>query len=111
MQAGLMNTYQHPVADRKLVAWLCSLALIVTYVLLYFGGNPYRGFTADPIQDLATAVGLDSKWTLYGLCYSLAMIVGGAFVLRRHGNSPYQRIRTSVVVLVQVVWPSRCPSR
>ena len=28
---------------------------------------------------------------------------GGCFVLKRHGNSRYQRVRTSVVVLVQVV--------
>ena len=32
------------------VAWLCSAILVVAYVLLYFGGNPYRGFTADPLD-------------------------------------------------------------
>ena len=47
---------------------------------------------------------LHSKWILYGTVYTLAMIVGGAFVLRRHGNSPYQRIRTTSVVTVQVVF-------
>ena len=31
------------------------------------------------------------------------MVVGGAYFLRAHGNSPYQRIRTIVVVAVQVV--------
>ena len=111
MQAGLMNTYEHPVSNRQPVAWLCSAVLIVAYLALYLGGNPHRGFVADPIQSLAVgiATGLSlpaafqSKWVLYGFCYTLAMVVGGWYMLKRHGNSRYQRIRTTVVVLVQVV--------
>ena len=106
MQAGLMNTYQHPVSSRQTVAWMCSAVLFVAYILLYFGGNPHRGFAADPLQSLAVAIlpaKIASKWTLYGAAYSLAMVLGGWFVLKRHGNSPYQRIRTIVVVAVQVV--------
>ena len=84
MQAGLMNTYQHPVSNRQPVAWLCSAVLVVAYVLLYFGGNPYRGFAADPIQRLAEGIAgalslpkaFHSKWVLYGVCYTLAMIAG-----------------------------------
>ena len=111
MQAGLMNTYQHPVSNRHTVAWLCSAVLVIAYLLLYFGGNPHRGFAADPIQRLAEGIAgalslpsaFHSKWVLYGACYTLAMIIGGVFVIRRHGNSRYQLVRTSVVVLVQVV--------
>jgi polyferredoxin len=103
MQAGLMNTYQHPVSARGGAAWVLSALLLAAYLLLYFGGNPAVGWQADPLQDLARAVGLGSKWTLYGLVYTLAMVAGGLFVLRRHGNSPYQRTRTLVVVAVQVV--------
>jgi ferredoxin-type protein NapH len=106
MQAGLMNTYQHPVSSRQTLAWMCSAVLFAAYIVLYFGGNPHRGFTADPLQSLAVAIlpaKIASKWTLYGTAYSLAMVVGGWFVLKRHGNSPYQRIRTIVVVAVQVV--------
>jgi ferredoxin-type protein NapH len=106
MQAGLMNTYQHPVSSRQTVAWMCSGVLFVAYILLYFGGNPHRGFAADPLQSLAVATlpaRIASKWTLYGTAYTLAMVLGGWFVLKRHGNSPYQRIRTIVVVAVQVV--------
>ena len=40
----------------------------------------------------ARAAGLGSKWTLYGLVYTLAMVAGGAYVLRRHGNSRYHRV-------------------
>jgi polyferredoxin len=106
MQAGLMNTYHRPASSRQGAAWALSAVLFAAYVLLYFGGNPQRGFAWDPLRDLATAVlpaKVASKWTLYGAAYTLAMVVGGAYFLRRHGNSRYQRVRTAVVVLVQVV--------
>jgi ferredoxin-type protein NapH len=54
-------------------------------------------------------VGLKSKWTLYGLLYTVAMIGGGAFVLRRHGGSRYQLVRTTMVVLVQIVFGFALP--
>jgi len=106
MQAGLLNTYRRSVSSRQPVAWACSALLFAAYILLYFGGNPHRGFAADPLQSLAVAIlpaQVASKWTLYGLAYTVAMVAGGAHFLRRHGNSPYHRVRTAVVVLVQVV--------
>jgi hypothetical protein len=65
MQAGLMNTYQHPVSNRQAVAWVCSAALLVAYIVLYFGGNPHRGFAADPIETLARSTlpaAIASNW-------------------------------------------------
>lgn len=103
MQAGLVHTQHHPLSRRAAPAWALSALLLVSYVLLYFGPMPKLGLTIDVFETLAKAVGLGSKWTLYGLVYTLAMVIGGAFVLRRHGNSPYQRVRTITVVLVQVV--------
>ena len=97
MQSGLMNTYKHPASNRSWVAWTLSAFLFLAYILLYFGPLPALGLRFDLLQRAAevggAAVGLPSvlhsKWILYGTVYSLAMIVGGAFVLRRHGNSPY----------------------
>ncbi len=103
MQSGLLSTYRRSWSTRGGPAWLLSFALLAAYVLLYFGGNPARGFAADPFQDWAHAVGLPDKWVLYGAGYTLAMIAGGVMVLRRHGNSRYQRIRTITVVAVQIV--------
>src|SRR5260370_15730838 len=102
MQAGLMNTYQHPVSSRQTVAWFLSGLLTVSYLLLYPGPIPALGVRWDVFQAGAEAVGLGSKWTLYGLLYTLAMIAGGVYVGRRHGSSRYQLIRTSVVVFGQV---------
>jgi ferredoxin-type protein NapH len=110
MQAGLMNTYQSPTQNRSILAWLLSALLTVTYLLLYLGPIPSLGLRVDVFQAGAHALGLASKWTLYGLLYTIAMIAGGAYFLRRHGrNSPYQKVRTTVVVLVQVVFGFSVP--
>ena len=110
MQAGLMNTYQNPAQNRSGPAWLLSALLTVSYLVLYLGPIPKLGLTVDVFQAGAEALGLKSKWTLYGLLYTVAMIAGGAYFLRKHGkNSPYQKVRTTVVVLVQIVFGFSLP--
>src|SRR5262245_50694833 len=103
MQSGLLNTYQHPVSSRNGLAWVLSGLLVVSYLLLYLGPIPALGLRWDVFQAGANAVGLKSKWTLYGLLYTVAMIAGGLFFLRRHGSSRYHVVRTTTVVLVQIV--------
>src|SRR5262245_52351051 len=103
MQAGLLATYENPASNRSGLAWGLSALLLAFYVLLYFGPLPALGLHFDLMQRSAEALHLGSKWTLYGLLYTAAMVIGGAVVLRRHGNSRYQRIRTLSVVTVQVV--------
>jgi len=109
MQAGLLDTYQKPASSRQPIAWLLSALLLVAYVLLYFGSIPWLGIRVDVFEAAAKAVGLGSKWTLYGLLYTIAMVAGGIYVLRRHGNSRYQRVRTLTVVAVQVVFAFALP--
>ena len=110
MQAGLVDTFQHPARTRGGLAWLLSALLLVSYLLLYLGPIPALGLHLDVFQKLAEAVHLSSKWTLYGLLYTVAMILGGAYFLSRYGrNSPYQRVRTIVVVLVQIVFGFSLP--
>ena len=100
MQAGLLDTYQHPAQSRKWPAWVVSAVLVASYLVLYF---------TEWLEPPARAVGLGSKWTLYGLVYSLAMIIGGVYFLCRHGNSRYQRIRTASVLFFQVVMAFALP--
>src|SRR5262245_66360954 len=110
MQAGLMNTYQSPAQNRSALAWCLSVVLVVAYRLLYLGPVPALGVRIDVFQQGADALGLKSKWTLYGLLYTVAMIAGGVYFLRKHGrNSPYQKVRTIVVVLVQIVFGFSVP--
>jgi ferredoxin-type protein NapH len=94
MQAGLLSTYHETVSNRSPLAWSLSAVLFAFYLLLYF---------TEALTPVAVAAGLGDKWTLYGLLYTVAMVAGGAYFLRRHGNSRYERIRTITVVAVQVV--------
>jgi polyferredoxin len=103
MQSGLLETYRQPARNRSALAWGLSALLMLAYLLLYFGPMPALGIRVDVFQRGAEALRLGSKWTLYGLLYSVAIVVGGLYFLRRHGNSPYHRVRTAVVIFVQVV--------
>jgi polyferredoxin len=94
MQAGLLDTYRRPASARGVSAWVLAALLTAFYVDVYF---------FDHLEPVAHAMRLPSKWTLYGGLYSLAMLVGGAYFLRRHGNDRYHRVRTMVVVGVQLV--------
>jgi ferredoxin-type protein NapH len=97
MQAGLMNTYQHPVQSRQWPAWVVAAVLLLSYLVLYFtddfaagaqrlGAGALWAALSASMNRLMDALHIPSKWTLYGLIYSIAMLVGGSFFLRRHGN-------------------------
>ena len=103
MQAGLLDTWKRPLRARGAVAWLSAGLLTSFYLLLYLPGSTFSPSFPDVITPIASALHLPSKWFLYGLLYSIAMVVGGFFMLRRHGNSRYHRIRTVTVVTVQIV--------
>jgi NAD-dependent dihydropyrimidine dehydrogenase PreA subunit len=93
-QVGLMQTFHQAWRARGPSAWLASGLLFLFYTLLYF---------TEALSPLAASLGLPSKWLLYGLLYSLAMVLGAAQFLRQHGNNPYHRLRIAVNVAVQVL--------
>lgn len=94
MQAGLLSTYRSPVRNRNALAWGAAAALTAFYVDLYF---------YDHLTPVAHALRLPDKWFLYGLIYCIGMLVGGWFMLRRHGNSRYHRLRTYTLISTQVL--------
>lgn len=102
MQSGLLDTYHRPARTRGAAAWLFSAALVVFYLLLYLPGSSWTPAFPDVVTPVSAALGLPSKWTMYGLLYTVAMVAGGWRMLRRHGNSRYHRIRTWTLVAVQV---------
>ncbi|KAA3634784.1 MAG: 4Fe-4S binding protein [Calditrichaeota bacterium] len=100
MQAGLLTTFKSPAKSRGYTAWILSVILFVFYILVYF----------TPIPDSwANAVGLNGKWQMYGVLYTLAMIIGGYFFLRKHGNSKYHKVRTWSVIFFQIVFAFSIP--
>ena len=86
--------FVHDITHRGLTAWLLAAVLFAFYIVLYFT----EAFTGP-----AQVMGLGSKWTLYGLIYSIAIVAGGLYVIRKYRHNPYQIVRTIVVMVVQVV--------
>src|SRR5258708_12023251 len=91
-----MTKYQrmHDLQHRGVSAWLLAAVLTAFYLILYF---------TEWLTRVAGWIGLESKWTLYGLLYTIAVGAGGLFVIRKYGPNRYQVIRTIVVMVVQVV--------
>jgi len=93
-QQGLMHTYRQRWRTRGPSAYLMSAILIGFYITLY-----WTDFFEQPAQQL----GLGNKWMLYGLLYSVFMIIGGLYYLRHHGNSRYNQLRIATNVTIQVL--------
>ena len=79
---------------------VAALLLFAFYIAIYF---------TEVLTPVAKALQLGSKWNLYGTLYTLAIITGGIFFLRRHGNSRYQLIRTISVIFFQIVFAFSIP--
>jgi polyferredoxin len=82
------------------MAWILSGVLFAFYILIYF---------TNAVDPVATSLRLSSRWTLYGILYTIAVVVGGAFFLHKHGNSRYQRIRTVSLMIVQATFAFSIP--
>lgn len=94
VRQGKLNWLTHDLTHRGITAWLLSMVLFAFYVLLLF---------TSQFDRLARVVGLDSQWTLYGLLYTIAIVTGGIYVLRKYRHNKYQIVRTCSVMFVQVV--------
>jgi len=92
-QQGLMPTFRKPWRNRGALGWAISLSLIAFYCLLYW---------SDVFQPVAKALGLSSKWYLYGALYTIAVTGGGIVYLRKHGNSRYNVLRIATNMAVQI---------
>lgn len=93
-QNGLLSTYREPYRTRNVTSVLVALVLMGFYCMLYF---------TDRLDPLARALGLRSKWYLYGALYTAAMIAGAVYYLRRHGNAAYNRARILTNVAIQIL--------
>ena len=99
-QAGLLNVYKQPITNRGTFAWVLAVILLAFYIDLY----EFEHFTP-----IAHAIGLPSKWTFYGLIYTIAILIGGAYFLKKHGNNKYHRYRTICIMFVQIVFAFTLP--
>ncbi len=101
-QNGLLSTYREGWRTRSWLGIAISVSLILFYVVLYWEHKVEEYFGATPLTAASEAVGLRNRWYLYGFLYSVAIIGGAIYYLRRHGNSRYNRFRISVNVVIQI---------
>lgn len=100
IRPGLGGWVSHDIRNRGASAWLLAIALAAFYVVLFY---------TEWLTGIAQRVGLDNKWTLYGLLYTLAVLAGGTYMIRRYRHNRYQVIRTVVVMFVQAVFAFSIP--
>jgi ferredoxin-type protein NapH len=100
VRQGKVSWLVHDITNRGITAWLLTAILVVFYLELYY---------TERFTIVASAIGLDSKWTLYGLLYTVAIVTGGIHVIRKYRHNKYQVVRTSVVMFVQVVFAFAVP--
>jgi polyferredoxin len=91
-QKGTIGWLKHDITHRGVTAWALSIALFAFYAVLYW---------TEWLTPIVEALGLGSKWTLYGLLYTIAISAGGYHVIKKYGHNKYQIVRTGVVIFVQ----------
>lgn len=94
VREDLGSRLAHDVTHRGVTAWLLAAALLAFYVTLYY---------TEWFAPWGQALGLGSKWGFYGALYTVAIVAGGLYVIRKYRHSPYQIVRTCVVMAVQIV--------
>jgi polyferredoxin len=112
---GAAGWFLHDIKNRGVTAWITSFALIAFYAILYYtetfdpGFDPssYQG-TLDrvaqslfPFLTYSNGAPAASKWTLYGALYTVAILIGGGYMMWKYRHNKYQLVRTAVVMLVQ----------
>ncbi len=96
----IKNRLLHDVKNRGISAWFLSAVFTAFYLVLYF---------TERLTPIAQAIGLDSKWTLYGALYTLAVTAGGIHVIRKYKHNRYQVIRTVTVIVIQATFAFSIP--
>lgn len=100
VREGRLSWLAHDLKNRGVSAWLLTGILVAFYLALYY---------TELFTGLARALGLGSKWDLYGLIYTLAIVIGGIHVVRKYRHNRYQVVRTSVVMFTQIVFAFSIP--
>ncbi len=117
--AGIKNNYvwTRNLTNRGLTAWMIALILSGFYVLLYFfpktlglGDQANTGVISlfDPLSHFIKNKPA-SQWFVYGVLYTLAILVFGFKFLMKYKHSRYQQIRTVSVMFFQLCFAFMIP--
>ena len=88
--------------SRGLAAYLLGIFLVVFYVIIYFFPELLSGIITlfDPLSQFLKAKPAD-RWFMYGTIYTLAIIVMGIRMIRKHWGNNYQVFRTCSIIFFQ----------
>jgi len=91
-------------AHRGAVGWVTGVAITTFYVVLYWFPELIEGWVrlTDPLSQLLRRSPAD-QWFLYGLLYTLCVMVFGSRMFWRYRHNRYQTVRTASVVFFQLV--------
>lgn len=96
--------------SRGVVGIITGIALISFYIVLYWWPEHMAGWVLllDPLSQWIKGAPA-SQWFLYGLLYSLAILVMGVRMFIRYRNNKYQRTRTFSVMFFQLFFAFLIP--
>ncbi|QDU69197.1 4Fe-4S binding protein [Engelhardtia mirabilis] len=96
--------------SRGALGWLAGIFMTGMYVLIYWfpqvlgesADGPPTGLvaTVDPLAQLVTGYPA-SRWFLYGVLYTTAILVFGVRMFMKYRHSRYHQIRTASVMVFQ----------
>jgi polyferredoxin len=98
------------IQNRSAAAWGLGVLLTGFYVVLYWFPQHLERLVrvADPLARVLTGADAD-RWFVYGLLYTLAILVFGARMLMKYRHSRYHLVRTGSVMSFQLVFAFLIP--
>ena len=123
--AGIKHdgTFFGSLTRRGMLGWVAGILMTGIYVLLYFypqylGYRPavygseglvtpaqVTGGLVKTVEPVALALGVQtSQWFLYGVLYTLSILVFGVRMLMKYRHNRYHQIRTLSVMFFQTVF-------
>lgn len=109
---GIKNNgvFHSSMKNRGIVGMLTGSLLIVFYIVLYWFPAYLVNLVwmVNPISDIISG-GPASQWFLYGLIYTLAILVMGFRMFRKYRGNRYQQLRTASVMFFQTAFAFLIP--
>ena len=109
---GIKNNgiFHRAISSQGWIGIILGCFLIAFYVLLYWFPQHIVSWVilVDPISQFMNG-NEASQWFLYGLLYTLAIIIMGIRMLIKYRHSPYQKVRTTSVIFFQTAFAFLIP--
>lgn len=110
---GIKNNgiFHHAINNRGWMGILLGTLLIGFYILLYFFPAYITNWIiiVDPLQKLINPSATSSQWFLYGVLYTLAVLIMGGRMIIKYRHSRYQVFRTMSVMFFQLAFAFLLP--